>query len=162
MAGDFGYYALESLRLEAGYRMWGSDLSTLHSPYEAGLGSFVRLDKGDFIGRAALARLAAEGTDLGLTTLVVDAVDADCHGHEPIWAGDKLIGSVECGGYGHTVGASLAYGYLPTQYRKHGMQLELAILGDRRAATVYAESPLHANARPVAVRLSTLPEQARR
>jgi dimethylglycine dehydrogenase len=144
---DFGYRALDSLRLEMGYRSWDSDLSSLRSPFEAGLGRYVRLDKGDFLGRSALLRQLEAGPEVGLAALVVDGVDADCHGHEPVFSGETLIGSIECGGFGHTLGVSLAYGYLPTAYLAPGTQVEVSILGERRPAVVTTQPPLRAAAR---------------
>lgn len=139
---DFGYRALESLRLEKGYRLWGPDLSPQHTPLEAGLGRFVRLDKPAFVGREALIAQAERGLERRLACLRVDADGADPHGDEPVLAGDRLVGHVTSGGYGHTVGAAIALAYLPVEHAEPGTELGVEILGERRPALVVAE-PLY-------------------
>jgi dimethylglycine dehydrogenase len=139
---DFGYRALDSMRLEKGYRMWGSDMSADWTPLQAGMDRFVDFDKGDFIGRDALLRQRDEGIGRGLACLVVDADDADAHGYEPIFAGGEVVGYVASGGYGHTLGKSIAFSYLPVERLDPGTELEVEILGARRAARV-VEAPLY-------------------
>jgi dimethylglycine dehydrogenase len=136
---DFGYRALDSMRLEKAYRLWGADMSADYSPLEAGLERFVAFDKGEFIGRAAL--LAREPR-IRLSTLVVDADGADAHGYEPVHADGDLVSYVMAGGYGHTVGESIALAYLPLDLARDGTTLEIEILGDRRPARV-VEAPLY-------------------
>ncbi len=145
---DFGYYSLESMRLEMGYRLWGSDISPQYSPLEAGLGRFVKLDKGEFLGRKALIAQKDQGLRFGLAGLIVDAADCDCHGDEPIYSGGHIVSSVESGGYGHTMQASLAYAYLPLDYLEAGTPLSVEILGEKRAATVTEQPPLLAASLP--------------
>lgn len=137
---DFGYRALESMRLEMAFRLWGADMSPQYTPLEAGMQRFVRMDK-DFIGKDALVRQAAEGPGTMLCALAVDSDAADPHGFEPIYAGDELISSVESGGFGHTMGVALALAYLPVAYSEPGTALEVQILGDRRPATVIEQPP---------------------
>src|SRR4029077_1091039 len=84
---DFGYRALESLRLEKAYRLWGADMSADWTPLEAGLERFVAFDKGEFVGRDALL---ARVPRIRLATLVVEAGDADAHGYEPVYMNDEL------------------------------------------------------------------------
>jgi glycine cleavage system aminomethyltransferase T/glycine/D-amino acid oxidase-like deaminating enzyme len=134
---DFGYRALESLRLEKGYRLWGADMSADYTPLEAGLERFVAFDKGDFVGREAL--LARE-VRIRLSTLVVDAGDADAHGYEPVYVGGELVTYVMAGGYGHTVGESIALAYLPLEHAREGTEVEVEILGERRPARVVADA----------------------
>src|SRR5439155_10068900 len=105
---DFGYRALDSLRLEKAYRLWGADMSADYPPLEAGLERFVAFDKGDFVSRDAL--LAREPR-IRLSTLVVDADGADAHGYEPVHVGGELVAYVMAGGYGHTVSESIALAY---------------------------------------------------
>jgi len=139
---DFGYRALESMRLEKCYRLWGADLSADWSPLQAGLERFVAFDKGDFLGRDALLRQREAGVDRVLSALVVDADGADAHGYEPVYAdGDRPVAYVTCGGYGHTIGRSLALAYVPAACAAAGTALEVGILGERRRAVV-AEQPL--------------------
>ena len=139
---DFGYRALDSMRLEKGYRLWGSDISADWTPLQAGLERFVDFDKGDFIGRDALLRQRDEGIGRVLACLVVDADDADPHGFEPVYAGDEVIGYVASGGYGHTVGMSIAFSYLPQAHIESGSELQVEILGSRRAARI-SQEPLY-------------------
>ena len=129
-----------------GYRLWGLDISPQYSPLEAGLGRFVKLDKGEFLGRKALIAQKDQGLRFGLAGLIVDAADCDCHGDEPIYSGGHIVSSVESGGYGHTMQASLAYAYLPLDYLEAGTPLSVEILGEKRAATVTEQPPLLASA----------------
>ena len=109
---DAGYRAIESLRLEKGYVYWSADVTPDTNPYEAGLGFAVALDKGDFIGRDALARIKAEGPARRLTTLTVDGF-APLIGGETILADGEVVGTTTSAGYGYTVGKTIALGYLP-------------------------------------------------
>ena len=138
---DFGYHALESLRLEKAYRLWGADLSADYTPFEAGLGRFVRTDKGEFIGRAALVEQRERGWDRELACLVVDADDAPPHGQEPVYGAGELVSYVSSGGYGHRVDRTIALAYLPPALARPGTELEVGILGARRPAIV-VEQPL--------------------
>jgi dimethylglycine dehydrogenase len=139
---DFGYRALDSMRLEKAYRLWGADMSADWTPLQAGMDRFVDFDKGDFIGRDALLRQRDEGIGRSLACLVVDADDADPHAYEPVYAGSEIIGYVASGGYGHTIGKSIAFSYLPVAYREPGTELHVEILGARRSARV-VETPLY-------------------
>ncbi len=140
---DFGYRALESLRLEKGYRLWGADLSADWTPVQAGLGRFVAFDKGDFVGRGALLAEQAAGVSHRLSCLVVEASDADAHGQEPVYAGGgRPVAYVTSGGFGHTLGRSIALAYLPAELAEPGTELAVAILGERRRARVVTE-PLY-------------------
>jgi dimethylglycine dehydrogenase len=139
---DFGYRALESLRLEKCYRLWGADMSADWTPLQAGLERFVAFDKGDFVGREALLRERESGSTHMLSCLVVDAQDADAHGFEPVYAdGEQPIAYVSSGGYGHTIGRSIALAYLPVGHATVGTELEIGILGERCRAVV-SEQPL--------------------
>jgi dimethylglycine dehydrogenase len=139
---DWGYRALDSMRLEKAYRLWGVDMTADWTPLEAGMERFVALDKGDFIGRDALLRQQERGVERRLACLVVDADDADPHGYEPVLAGDEAIGYVAAGGYGHVVEESIALAYLPGAYAEPGTRLEVRILGALRSAQV-VEQPLY-------------------
>lgn len=140
---DFGYRALESMRLEMAFRLWGADLSPQLTALEAGMERFVRLER-EFIGRDALARQAEEGVGVILGALAVDCADADPHAFEPIYDGDEVIASIESGGFGHTLGTGLALAYLPVRHSRPGTTLEVGILGERRPATVIEQPPLRA------------------
>ena len=134
-----GYKAIDSLRLEKGYRVWGADITPEDTPFEAGLGFAVKLDKDDFVGREALAR-AGEPTRL-LRCLTLEDPRAVALGSEPVRVGEELVGRVTSGGYGYTVEKSIAYAYLPAA---HGVGTEVAveIFGEWVAGMV-AEEPLY-------------------
>jgi dimethylglycine dehydrogenase len=139
---DWGYRALDSMRLEKAYRLWGVDMSADWTPLEAGMERFVALDKGDFIGRDALLRQQERGVPHKLACLVVDSDGADPHGYEPVLAGGDTLGYVAAGGYGHVVEKTIALAYLPSAYAEPGTDVEVKILGSRRAAKV-VEQPLY-------------------
>jgi len=141
--GMAGMRAMESLRMEKSYRMWGSDLTRDYTPYEAGLDRFVRLNKGDFIGKAALEAQLAAGVPHRFVTLEVHGVtDADPLGNEPLFdASGQMVGRATAGCYGHVLGKSLAIGYVKPEHAAIGTALEIEILGERKQATVVVESP---------------------
>jgi 4-methylaminobutanoate oxidase (formaldehyde-forming) len=108
-----GYKAVDSLRLEKGYRAWGADITSDTDPYQAGLGFAVKLDKGDFIGREALVARRASPSSTRLACLVLDDPRAVALGSEPVRIDGEVVGRVTSGGYGYTVGRSIAYAYIP-------------------------------------------------
>ncbi|MDJ0609501.1 MAG: FAD-dependent oxidoreductase [Kiloniellales bacterium] len=136
---DFGAYALNSLRMEKGYKGWGSELTNEITPIEAGLDRFVDLDKGDFVGREALVARRGNGIDLKLVYLDVDAADADPLGNEPVHANGATVGVTTSGGYGHAVGKSLAFAYVKPAQAAPETALEVTIQGERRACRVLAK-----------------------
>jgi len=136
-----GYKAIDSLRLEKGYRYWSGEISPDYSPYEAGLGFAVKLDKNDFIGREALVKQKEAGTKQKLCCLAISDDRSIALGKEPIRAGDKIISWVTSGGYGYSVGMSMAYAYLPNEYAKPGTELSIEFFGTQVAAEVI-KSPL--------------------
>jgi dimethylglycine dehydrogenase len=139
---EFGYRALDSMRLEKAYRLWGVDMSADYTPLEAGLERFVSFDKGDFVGRDALLRQRAAGIERTLACLTIETGGADAHGYEPVRADGRPIGYVAAGGYGHVVERSIALAYLPVEHAAAGIQLTVDILGEPRAAVVVAQ-PLY-------------------
>jgi glycine cleavage system aminomethyltransferase T/glycine/D-amino acid oxidase-like deaminating enzyme len=122
-----GYKAIDSLRLEKGYRVWGADITPEDTPNEAGLSFAVKLDKGEFVGRDALA--AATSPERLLRCLVLDDSRAVALGSEPVRVDGALVGRVTSGGYGYTVAASIAYAYLPAEHDV-GTAVEVEIFGD--------------------------------
>jgi 4-methylaminobutanoate oxidase (formaldehyde-forming) len=134
-----GYKAIDSLRLEKGYRVWGSDISPEDTPFEAGLGFAVKLDKGDFIGRDAL--LTADEPTRRLACLVLDDPRSVALGSEPVRVGGEIVGRVTSGGYGYTVERSIAYAYLPASSAAPGTRVEVEIFGEWIPGTA-AEEPL--------------------
>jgi 4-methylaminobutanoate oxidase (formaldehyde-forming) len=123
-----GYKAIDSLRLEKGYRVWGADVTPEETPFEAGLGFAVKLDKGDFLGRDALA--AADEPERVLRCLTLGESRAVALGSEPVRVGDRLVGRVTSGGYGYTVGKSVAYAYLPAADAEPGTEVAVEIFGE--------------------------------
>nr|MCH9779893.1 aminomethyltransferase family protein [Alphaproteobacteria bacterium] len=136
-----GLRAMESMRLEKSYRMWGLELTQDYSPLAAGLDRFVKLDNRDFTGRAALLAEMENGIPDTLVTLEVDVDDADCFGNEPIYRGDTMIGRVTSGGYGHRIEKSLGIGFVKTGSAAIGDEVSILILGDKRPARIIGESP---------------------
>jgi len=141
--GMVGMRAMESLRMEKSYRMWGSDMTPDYTPFEASLDRFVRLKKGPFIGKEALEKQLANGVPNRFVTLEVHGVtDADPMGNEPLFErGGRMVGRATSGYYGHYLRKSLAIGYVQADLAKEGTPLEIQILGERKQATVVRESP---------------------
>jgi len=141
--GMAGMRAMESLRMEKSYRMWGSDLTRENTPFEASLDRFVRMKKGEFTGRAALERQLAAGIPNRFVTLDVHGVkDADPLGNEPLFdAKGKMIGRATSGYYGHVLKKSLAIGYVKPEFAEVGTKIAIEILGERKDATVLVDSP---------------------
>ena len=109
-----GYRAIDALRLEKGYRAWSTDVTPDETPFEAGLGFAVALDKeAEFIGRDALVAARAAGPRKRLRCLVLDDPRSVCLGNEPVRVGGAIVGRVTSGGYGYAVEHSIAYAYLP-------------------------------------------------
>jgi glycine cleavage system aminomethyltransferase T/glycine/D-amino acid oxidase-like deaminating enzyme len=122
-----GYKAVDSLRLEKGYRVWGSDIGPEVNPYEAGLGFSVKLDKGDFIGRDALLKARDEPAATKLACLVLDDPRSVALGSEPVRI-EGATGRVTSGGFGYSVGQSIAYAYVPASSTP-GTPVEVEIFG---------------------------------
>lgn len=130
----FGGRALNSMRLEKSFGNWAREFRPIYGPYEAGLGRFVNMDKGDFVGREAALAEKHSGGALHLLAFAVDAADADAIGDEPIWHEGRVVGWITSGGYGHSVGKSLALGYVPAEFAASSGTFEIEIIGDRRPA----------------------------
>lgn len=134
---DAGYYAIDSCRMEKGYLYWSGDISPDYNPYEAGLGFAVALDKkteGDpFIGQAALARIKAEGVGRKICSFTIEGF-APLHGGESIMLDGRVVGYTTSTGYGHTLGKTIAFGYLPSELASaQGFSIEA--FGNPHAAT---------------------------
>lgn len=107
-----GYRAIDTCRMEKGYLYWSGDIGPDYNPYEAGLGFAVALDKGEFIGRDALARIKQEGPKRKLVSFTIEDF-APLLGGEAIFRGNDVVGSVTSANFGHTLGKTIAFGYLP-------------------------------------------------
>ena len=139
--GMCGMRAMDSLRIEKSYRMWGQDLMTEYTAFEASFDRFVNLNKPDFIGRDALLRQQERGVLRRFVTIEVDAGDAYALGNEPIYHDGHMVGRLTAGAYGHCLEKSLGLGYIASAHAAPGTAVEIEILGDRRPAAVVPESP---------------------
>jgi dimethylglycine dehydrogenase len=141
--GMVGMRAMESLRMEKSYRMWGTDMTPDYTPFEASLDRFVRMKKAAFVGREALEKQQAAGVRNRFVTLEVHGVnDADPLGNEPLFdKSGRMIGRATSGYYGHHVKKSLAIGYVKAEFAEPGTPLSILILGEMKQATVLRESP---------------------
>ncbi|VAW18981.1 Dimethylglycine dehydrogenase [hydrothermal vent metagenome] len=138
----FGIRAMDCLRLEKSYRLIPRELSIEYSAFESGLDRFVYLDKGEFVGRDALAAWHERGEANQLVTLEVhDVTDTDARGNEPLFHNGTMVGRATSGGYGWRVAKSLALAMLPPALAGPGTKVEIDILGTRYGATVIEEAP---------------------
>lgn len=137
----FGMRAMDSLRIEKGYRYWRVDLTTEYSALQAGLDRFIQLNKGPFIGREALVREQQQGIPRRFVTLAVDVRDADPLGNEPVYQNGQMVGRTTSGAYGYAVKKSLALAYVSPEVAAPGTKLEVEILQERFPAEVIPESP---------------------
>jgi glycine cleavage system aminomethyltransferase T/glycine/D-amino acid oxidase-like deaminating enzyme len=125
-----GYRAIDSLRLEKGYRVWGADITPDETPYEGGLGFCVKLDKpGGFVGRDALVEASERGPRMSLACLTLADPRSVALGNEPVRIGGEIVGRVTTGGYGYSVGRSIAYAYLPPEHSRAGTELAVEVFG---------------------------------
>lgn len=133
-----GRHAFNSLRLEKGYRSWGTDMTTEHNPTEAGVGFAVKAGKEGFIGQAALAARSTETLEQRLACITVNDTSSVVLGKEPVFHNGKPIGYVTSAAFGHTIGKPIAYAWLPGSIEV-GEAVEIEYFGKRYPATVRAE-----------------------
>ena len=138
----FGMFALDSLRLEKGYRTWKGDLSTDYTVLQSGLERFIRWDKARFIGKRALVDERRRGVKKRFVTLTVDASDYDAPYMSTIWRGDEIVGEITSAGYGHRVNKSIVFGMVRAAWSEAGTSLEVEMFGERQKATVEADQAL--------------------
>ncbi|MFZ5809230.1 MAG: FAD-dependent oxidoreductase [Chloroflexota bacterium] len=132
-----GYKVADSLRLEKGYRYFTADVTQRETPYEAGLGFCVDLEKGDFIGKDALLKAKAEGLKRKLCTLTLEGDDwLPLYGGEAVYLDGKVVSRVRSGGYGYTVKKNIAYAYLPIELAKQGTVVQVELFDDKVTAVV--------------------------
>ncbi|WP_433989990.1 4-methylaminobutanoate oxidase (formaldehyde-forming) (plasmid) [Pseudoseohaeicola sp. NH-UV-7] len=142
-AKPFGMWALNSLRIEKGYRAWKGDLSTDYTLFEGGLDRFVKLDKPqDFRGKAALQNEKQQGSKKRFVTLLVDAGAADAPYMSTLWHDGQVVGETTSGAWGYRINSSVALGMVRTDLAVPDTALEVEIYGERRRATVQADAPL--------------------
>ncbi|MFC4548833.1 MULTISPECIES: GcvT family protein [Halorussus] len=136
-----GDAALNSMSMEKGFRLWGTDITPEYDPYEAGIGFAVDMDT-EFVGKAALERTREEGLDRKLSCMTLDEPGAVVDSGHPVVDGDDVLGYVARADYGYTVDAGIAYGYLPPEYAEPGRSVEIRYENERYPATV-EEEPLY-------------------
>jgi dimethylglycine dehydrogenase len=138
--GLFGGRAFNAMRLEKSFGTWLREYRPIYTPFEAALDRFVAMQKPDFIGREGLLRARDAGPRRKLSTLVVDAADADVIADEPIWRDGKVIGWVTSGGYGHSVRKSIALGYVAVEQHDPSAEYAVEILGELRPARIATQA----------------------
>jgi 4-methylaminobutanoate oxidase (formaldehyde-forming) len=131
---------LDPLRLEKGFKYFTTDITPSTTPYEAGLGFCVDLNKGDFIGRDALVKQKADGLTRKLCTLVLTGTEefVQIYGGEAVYHGEKLVTRVRSGGYGFTVKKNILYAYLPIDLAVKGNRFTIELIEGNLEAEVSA------------------------
>ena len=137
----YGSLAVESMRLEMGYLHWKADLLTEFDPFETGLDRFVKMDKGDFIGKEALTKRIDAGPSRHLVTLHLDNDSGPSHPGASVMDGDKVVGTVTSGGWGHRTGLNLAYAFVLPAYSAIDTHCEIDVLGKRVDGKVVPTCP---------------------
>ena len=137
----FGSRAIESMRLEKGFLHWKSDLLTEFDPFETGLERFVKMDKPDFVGKAALEKRLSEGMRRRLVSLSVDCGDRPAHPGASVMLDGRVVGTVTSGDRGHRTGLNLALAFVEPRLSGVGTRLTLDLLGAEFPATVIEPSP---------------------
>jgi len=139
----FGMFALDSLRVEKGYRAWKGDLSTDYTVLQGGLDRFIKWDKPDFLGKAALENERQQGSSKRFVTLVIDQPgDCDAPYMSTLWSDGAIVGETTSGAWGYRVDKSIALGMLRSDLASAGTKVEVEIFGERFAATVQPDRPL--------------------
>ncbi|MEO0547386.1 MAG: FAD-dependent oxidoreductase [Pseudomonadota bacterium] len=141
-AKPFGMFALNSLRLEKGYRAWKGDLSTDYTLLQGGMDRFIKFDKEEFRGKQALLNEKQQGVTKRFVTLTVDANGCDAPYMSTLWHGEHVVGETTSGGWGYRTNKSIALGMVKSDLAVPGTALEVEIFGERRAATVQEDKPL--------------------
>ena len=137
----FGMLALDSMRLEKGYRSWKADLTSDYTMLESGLGRWVNFNKEDFVGRTALQSESQAGSGREFVTLVLDDPEDDGPFGEAVYLSSVVIDGADAGlvvssGYGHRVGASIAMAVIDRKSLKNGSDISVQVLGRPRRATL--------------------------
>ncbi|MGA0381772.1 MAG: GcvT family protein [Arenicellales bacterium] len=138
---EFGFYAMNSLRLEKGFGIWNAEFTQDRTPAMTGMDRWIDWSRDDFIGhQAALNERRAGPPAQQLVTFEIDADDADASGYEPVWQNDRRVGFVTSGGYGHYTGKSLAMGLLDADCVQANGALAIDVVGKRRHATILTQA----------------------
>ncbi len=137
----FGAKAVDSMRMEKGFLHWKADILTEFDPFETGLDRFVKMDKGDFIGKTALEKRVAAGKRVQLVTMELDTKDAAAHGGSSVMVGKDVVGTVTSGDWGYRTGKNLAYAFVKPDFAEDGTTLVVDVLGQRVPAKVIPMGP---------------------
>ena len=130
------------MRIEKGYRLWGTDIHTEYNPFEAGLEFVVRLKKGDFIGKNSIINIKKNGIEQKLCCLTLEDPQSVIMGSEPVMFKNKIIGFITSTDYGYSVNKGIAYAYLPLKYSKSGTKLKIMYF-EKMFDAVVSEEPLY-------------------
>jgi dimethylglycine dehydrogenase len=134
----FGNLAVESMRIEKGFRHWKADLITEFNPIESGLARFVKMDK-EFIGKPALQAMLAKGPRRAFVALELDSRVAAAHGGDSILHHDKVVGTVCSAAWGYRVGKNLALAFIAPEFAAPGNALSALVLGEQVPAVICDE-----------------------
>ena len=139
---EYGFNAMLSMRLEKSFGIWTYEFTQRYTPGMTGMDRWIAWDKGDFIGRDnAMKERDEDSAPQKLVTLEVDALDADTSGYEPIWQGDRRVGYITSGGYGHCIDKSLAMALVEPELATPGTELSVHVVGVERPCKVIPNSP---------------------
>lgn len=139
---EYGFYAMNSLRLEKSFGVWSAEFTQGYTAGMTGMDRWIDFGKDDFIGReAALAEQRDQSAPQRLVTLAIEDSDADASGFEPVWHDGERIGFITSGGYGHCVDRSLAMALVAPEHCQPGTRLTTHIVGTERSAEVIPPSP---------------------
>ena len=139
-AKPFGMYALNSMRIEKGYRAWKQDLSTDYNAVQAGLSRFIDFNKGDFVGREALLAESEKGSDKIFTTLILDETECDAPYMSPVRVGDEIVGEITSCAMAYRSGQIVALAMVKPEFADIGRDVTVGIFGKRIAAKVHGTS----------------------
>jgi dimethylglycine dehydrogenase len=137
----FGSRAIDSMRLEKGFLHWKTDILTEFDPFETGLDRFVKLDKSDFIGKAALLKRVEAGPQRRLVTLFVDTKNAPAHGGASVRADGRIVGTVTSGDWGHRTASNLAYAFMDPKFSTPETEVTVDVIGMPTLARVIESGP---------------------
>jgi len=140
-AADFGFNAMQSLRIEKSFGVWSKEFTQLYTPGETGMDRWIDWTKPDFTGKQAALAERDAGPKRRLVTLEVASPDADASGYEPVWAEGRRVGYITSGAYGHCVGKSLAMALVEPGFAAPGTALSVHVVGVERGAKVIEPSP---------------------
>jgi dimethylglycine dehydrogenase len=138
---EIGFNAMLSLRIEKSFGLWNREFTQVYTPGETGLDRWIAFDKKNFVGRDAALKEREKGAKRQLVTLEVTAGDADPSSWEPVWRGDRMIGYITSGAYGHTIGKSIGMALVDKAHATVGTELTTHVVGIERKAKVIAPSP---------------------